>query len=164
MKIFHIVAASANNVIGRNGDLPWRIPLDLKRFKRITLNHPIIMGRKTFDSFKSPLPDREHIVISRKKPLKIQNSVHWVSSIEEALILCEKNKGSWGSEIFIIGGGEIYRQSLGIAHEILLTRIHRDIDGDTFYPEILENEFRLIEREDHFDQEPPFSFLHYQAK
>jgi dihydrofolate reductase len=161
MKIFHIVAASTNDIIGNQGDLPWHIPLDLQNFKKTTLNHPIIMGRKTFASFKRPLPNRQHLVISRQDPTTQQDAVIWVKSLTEAINLCKLNSAKWGEEIYIIGGGEIYRQSMDLVDEILLTRVHKTIVGDTSYPALPQDDFALTWQEDHFDCDPPFSFLRY---
>lgn len=166
MILTHIVACSKNHVIGTQGDLPWSLPEDMKFFRETTKGHIMIMGRKTFDSFKGKaLPNRYHIVITRN-PSKHQfqssetSPVVFVSSLDEAI---QKAKGlttQWGEEVFIIGGGEIYRQSLPIANKLLVTLIQQEFDGDTYYPEIDENVFRLTEKRD-VELPIPFSFLTY---
>ncbi len=132
-----IVAVSENQVIGRKGELPWRLSADLKRFKRLTMGHSIIMGRKTFDSIGRCLPGRRMIVISRQPSSDLMRSAEssshsllLVSDLISAIKLCNVN-----DESFIIGGGQIYRQALPLIRKIYLTRVHTTIDdGDTFFP------------------------------
>lgn len=148
-----IVAVSENNVIGKNNELIWHISEDLKRFKRITLGHPMIMGRKTFESFNSkPLPKRHHYVISSQEN---ENSEHvtWVNSIEKAIALAKY----LDDEIYIIGGGSIYRQSIQLADKLEITRIHENFDGDTSFPEIPEDFICIID-EKHWDKSVPFEY------
>jgi dihydrofolate reductase len=123
-----VVAVSENGVIGSDNRLIWHLPADLKRFKEVTTGFPVIMGRKTFESIGRVLPNRRNIVISRKSGLVITGA-DVVRSPEDALDLC-------GSEdrISIIGGGEIYRYFMPLAHEIFLTRVHHDFAGDTYFP------------------------------
>lgn len=154
----HIVAASTNNVIGVRNKLPWNIPEDLKFFKDKTQGHTVIMGRKTFESLGKPLPQRINIVVSRSQNF---DGVVMVSTVDEAIIRAQKEKGP--DEIFIIGGGEIYRQSLNKVQKIYLTRIHKDYEGDAFYPEVPKNRFYLTEKIDH-KGDPAFSFLTYVRK
>jgi len=125
-----IAAVGENNAIGKNNQLLWHLPNDFKRFKQITTNHFIIMGRKTFESFPKPLPNRTHIVISRQKNYA-PNGCIVVSNLEKAIEICPKNQ-----EIFIIGGGEIYNQSIIIADKLDITKVHHSFDGDVFFPEI----------------------------
>ena len=113
---------------------------DLKRFKTLTNNHHIIMGRKTFESFPKPLPNRMHIVISRQNNYNVPNGVIVVNTLEDAIDATKKD-----SQPFIIGGGEIYKQTLNQAQRIYLTQIHRTIDGDTYYPTWDQNLFALKE-------------------
>ena len=120
-----IVAASQNGVIGANNKLPWRLPADLKRFKALTLNHPILMGRKTYESIGKPLPGRTNIVITGQNDFEAPGC-RVASSLEEAFRLC-KNE----AQVFVIGGASIYEQALPRAHRIYLTRIHHNFDGDT---------------------------------
>lgn len=125
-----IAAVGENNAIGKNNQLLWHLPNDFKRFKQITTNHFIIMGRKTFESFPKPLPNRTHIVISRQKNYA-PNGCIVVSNLEKAIEICPKNE-----EVFIIGGGEIYNQSIIIADKLDITKVYHSFDGDVFFPEI----------------------------
>lgn len=145
-KISIIVAASQNGVIGRDGDMPWRLSTDLKRFKALTIGHPIIMGRKTFDSIGKPLPGRLNIVITRDMEWAFDGAMR-VSSLQAAIDLAMAHLESIHSQtedpdadlpeqIFITGGGEIYRQSMGIADALFVTHVLAEIDGDTHFPEI----------------------------
>ncbi|MCF0073398.1 dihydrofolate reductase [Dyadobacter sp. CY261] len=129
MKISIIVAAAENGAIGKDNQLLWRLPDDLKRFKQLTLGHPMIMGRKTFQSIGKPLPGRTSIVVTRNADFEFEGVVA-VHSLEEAL---KKAKEIDGEEACIVGGGEIYRQSLGIATHIYLTKVYTEIEGDTFF-------------------------------
>lgn len=146
MILSHIVAASENNVIGVENDLPWHIPEDLKYFKDKTSGKIIIMGRKTFESFPNnrPLPNRLHIVISRNKAYQ-QHGVIVVHSIDQAIEESKKYTDKYGEEVFIIGGGEIYKQSLSKINKIYITRVHKKVQGDTVYPEVDVNQFQLVE-------------------
>ena len=160
--ISHIVAAAANDVIGNAGGLPWDIPEDLKFFRDKTKNHSIIMGRKTFESVGHPLPKRLNVVVTRQPDYKAEGGIV-VSSIAEGLKVCKEHSEQYGDEIFIIGGGEIYRQSIDLVDIIYLTRIHQNIAGDTCYPKVDPSQFEEVERRDR--HEPvSFSFLTYQRK
>lgn len=150
MIISHILAQSKNRVIGVNNTLPWHIPEDLKYFRDKTKGHILIMGRKTFESFPKPLPNRLHIVISRN-PSQLPTHdplVIGVPSLEGAIDTArrESQKGIWPEEVFIIGGGEIYLQSLPLADRIYRTVIDLEISGDTIYPEIPEDQFHLMSK------------------
>ena len=133
MLISIIVAVSENGIIGNDNQLLWRLPDDLKRFKQLTLGHPMIMGRKTFESIGKPLPGRTSIVITRQKNYK-PDGVVIADSLENALHLAKTLENS---EAFIIGGGEIYRQAQEIADKLYVTEVHTTIDGDTSF-EILD--------------------------
>lgn len=139
-----IAAAAEDNALGKDNDLLWHLPNDFKRFKKLTTGHPIIMGRKTYESFPQPLPNRKHIVITRDKNYKIEHENCIVThSLEEALELVKDIDLS-----YIIGGGEIYRLALPISNKIELTRVHATFDeADTFFPEIDASQWRLIEKE-----------------
>ncbi len=156
-----IVAAGENNVIGRDNQLPWRMPADTRYFKSTTKGNVVVMGRKTFESLGKPLPDRMNIVISRRKSFKAEG-VHVAESLKEAL----KKAGEYaGKNIFIIGGGEIYRQSLALADRIHLTRIHHRFEGDTFFPELAGDKWRIVSKDDHLpDERNPhaYSFIIYE--
>lgn len=169
MILTHVVACSQNRVIGTQGGLPWNLPEDMKFFRETTKGHIMIMGRKTFDSFNGrALPHRYHIVVTRD-PAKHHFSstesspVVFVSSIDEAVEHAKPLTAQWGEEVFIIGGGEIYKQAMPITDKIYLTEIHREFQGDTYYPQIDEKVFTLTARRD--VQEPiPFSFLTFEKK
>lgn len=157
----HITAVDQNNGIGIKGELPWNIPIDMEFFKTTTLNKIIIMGRKTFDSIHHPLPKRLSIVISRNKHTHISDKVIFVSSIKEALIKAKKYTSQYNKEIFIIGGGEIYKQSLHLVKRIYITRIDYNYNCDAFYPNIPEKEFKLTNTIKH-QGKPNFSFLTFE--
>lgn len=125
-----VVAIAENNAIGKNNQLLWHLPADLKHFKQITSGHTIIMGRKTYDSIGKPLPNRRNIVITRTPGLQIPG-VEVKGSIEDALALC-----SGEEEVFIIGGAEVYKSTIDLADRIYLTRVHEYYDADAFFPEI----------------------------
>lgn len=127
-----LLAASENNVIGKDNQLPWHLPDDLKYFKNLTWGLPILMGRKTFDSIGKPLPGRKSIVITRDRDWH-HDGVEVVHSIEEAI---KKAKELGAKEIFVIGGAEIFKSSLPFANRIYLTRIHYVFEGDVFFPEV----------------------------
>lgn len=131
MKLAIIVAAARNGVIGRNNQLPWHLPQDLKYFKAVTLGKPVIMGRKTYESIGRPLPGRANIVITRDLSW-CANGVEVVHSFDEALELAS---GVDVSEVMVIGGAEIYKAALPVAHRIYLTRIDLEPEGDAFFPE-----------------------------
>lgn len=160
--IAHFVAASENNVIGKAGGLPWDIPEDMKWFRERTKNRALIMGRKTFESVGHPLPNRLNVVVTRQadykpsSPPQDNSPVVIVPTIEDALEYCRPVAGKYQNEIMIIGGGEIYRQSLPLVNTIFMTRVHAQIDGDTYYPEIPADDFKLVEARD-FTGNPSFT-------
>lgn len=126
-----IVAAAENDAIGLGNKLIWHLSDDLKRFKSLTNGHHIIMGRKTFESFPKPLPNRTHVVITRQKDYKAPDGVIIVHSLEDAIDASKSD-----SQPFIIGGGQIYKQAMVIADKIELTRVHENFDADTYFPKI----------------------------
>jgi len=132
-----IAAAGENNELGKDNDLVWHLPHDFKRFKELTSGHHIIMGRKTFESFPKPLPNRVHLVITRNPDYKKEGAVV-VHNIEKALEIAQEDP-----QPFIIGGGEIYTLGMQIADRIELTRVHGTFDADTFFPEIASEEWKL---------------------
>lgn len=155
-----IVAAGQNNEIGKNNDLIWHLRDDLKRFKTLTSGHHIIMGRKTFESFPKPLPNRTHIVISRQTNYNAPEGVIVVNSLDAAIAHAKND-----TQPFIIGGGEIYKLAMPYATKIELTRVHSTFDADTFFPEIdlnvwKETENRFHKKDSEHDYE--FSFLTYE--
>lgn len=133
-----IVATGENLEIGKNNQLLWHMPADLKFFKQTTSGHTIIMGRKTFDSVGRALPNRRNIVISRNVDLKI-DGVEVVNSLEGALKIVENEP----HPIFIVGGAEIYKQAIPITDKIYLTTVHQKFDADTFFPELKENDWEV---------------------
>lgn len=146
-----IAAASENNIIGKDGGLPWRLPDDLKHFKRETIGRPVVMGRKTFDElFREPLKGRPNIVVSRSMPPT--DGVIVARSLDEAVELAKPLLAADPAipdHICIIGGGEIYRQSLPLATRITLTRVHAEVEGDTTFPDFDRTEWRLDRSEHH---------------
>lgn len=154
-----IAAAAENNALGKDNDLLWHLPDDFKRFKKLTTGHKIIMGRKTFESFPKPLPNRVHIIITRDTNYTVDYpDCIVVHSIEAALKLTANE------DCFIIGGGEIYKQSEKFATKIELTRVHTSLDADTFFPEINTTNWKLIKEEYHPKDEKhkhDFTYLTY---
>jgi dihydrofolate reductase len=139
-----VVAAAENNAIGKNNQLLWHLPKDLRFFKNITWGGVVIMGRKTYESVNKPLPGRLNIVITGNKEWK-RETVLTASGLDEAIELA---KAENFKEISVIGGGEIYKQAMPIADIVHITRVHASLDGDTFFPEILTNEWELISKDD----------------
>jgi dihydrofolate reductase len=135
--IIMIAAVAENNALGENNKLVWHLPNDFKRFKTLTSGHHIIMGRKTFESFPKPLPNRTHIVISRQKEYQPEGCIV-VDSMEKALAICPKNETS-----YIIGGGEIYNLGLPFTDKIEITRVHHNFAADAFFPEINLEEWKI---------------------
>ena len=149
-----IVAKASNNVIGDNNNLIWHLPNDLKHFKNLTTNHPIVMGRKTYKSLGRPLPNRTNIIITRDTNFEDEKVVI-THSLEAAI---DKAK-EINPDYFIIGGGEIYKQSMLLADELYITEVHHEFDGDTFFPEIDEETFEEVQRENHVkDEKHPYSY------
>ncbi|NEV93832.1 dihydrofolate reductase [Psychroflexus sp. YR1-1] len=158
MKITMVAAAAENNALGKDNELVWHLPDDFKRFKAITSHHHIIMGRRTFESFPKLLPNRKHIVITRQREYE-KEGVIIVHSLEDAL------KVSYDQDdVFIIGGGEIYKQAMPYADKIELTRVHDTFDADAYFPEIDESKWKLIQSEYHEKDERhkhDFTYLTY---
>jgi dihydrofolate reductase len=147
-----VAAMARNRVIGRDQQMPWRLPADLRRFKAITIGHTLLMGRATFDSIGRALPGRRSIVVTRQAGWSAPG-VEVAHSIEEGLSL------AGDGQLFIIGGGEIYSQTIDRADRLYLTIIDRDIDGDTFFPEFDQSAFHEVEREPHAADPLPFAFV-----
>lgn len=164
MILSHIVAVSENDVIGVNNTLPWDIPEDMKFFRDKTRGKALIMGRKTFESVGHPLPQRLNVVITRQPDYKPPaENVVIQSDLESAIAYCRTQVSKYGDEVFIIGGGEIFKQSMPLVDVIYLTRIHKDFAGDVLYPKVESRDFDLVERRDR-DEPVPFSFLTYARK
>ena len=167
MKVSLIVAVSQNGMIGKDNDLIWHLPKDMKFFKDTTLGHHVIMGRKNFESIPHkfrPLPNRTNIVITRQSDYKAEGSIV-VNSVEEALKVAKSNEEN---EAFIIGGGQIYKIALekNLVDRIYLTRINGSFDGDTFFPE-LNSDWIEVNREDFFQDENhkyDYSFIVLEKK
>ena len=148
-----IAAVAENNALGKDNQLLWHLPDDFKRFKNVTSGHYIIMGRKTFESFPKPLPNRTHIIITRQKKYPSENCIV-VDSLQKAIAICPP-----AEELFIIGGGEIYNLSIEIADKLDITRVHHTFDADTFFPEIDLNKWVLTSVEFHpKDERHDFDF------
>ncbi|WP_306566653.1 dihydrofolate reductase [Flavobacterium lindanitolerans] len=156
-----IAAAAENNALGKDNAMLWHLPDDFKRFKAITTGYHIIMGRKTFESFPKPLPNRTHVIITRQKKYAPEGCIV-VDSMENAIAACPKDE-----DIFIIGGGEIYNLGMPFADTIELTRVHDSFEADAFFPEIDRNEWELISEEYHPADEKhkvDFSFQTFARK
>ena len=159
-----ISAIAKNNCIGKENKLLWDLPEDMKHFRTITSLHPVIMGRKTFESIGRPLPNRRNIIITRDKKY-LHHGVDVVHSLEEAFSLFKDSLQN--EEVFIIGGAEIYKQSLGIADKLYITKVEKDFEGDAFFPEIKPEIWQEIAREEHEASEKnpiAFTFLEYIKK
>lgn len=156
-----VVACGTNRAIGRDNQLLWHLPNDLKHFKQLTSGAPIIMGRKTFESIGRPLPNRLNVVISRNPNLHFEGTTV-VSSLEAALELCSESE-----KVSIVGGGEIYKQALSIADVIELTLVDDSPEADTFFPELSNSDWELVKSESHSTDEKhavSFTFLTYQKR
>lgn len=148
MEIALVVAMADNGVIGRGGDLPWRLPEDLKYFRAVTMGKPIVMGRRTYESIGRPLPGRANIVVTRNPAFEAEG-VDVVATLDEALLVAERRAGEAGvGEIMIIGGAEIYRAVLPRADRIYLTEVHDAVEGDTVFPAFDRDAWREASRED----------------
>ncbi len=168
MLISLIVAHSSNRVIGIDGQLPWHIPDDLKYFKAITIGKPIIMGRKTFDSIGKPLPGRLNIIITKNTDLTIEECVV-VNNLEAAITEAKnyfKTQDTEQEEIFIIGGAQIFKQSMEFVNKIYITEVHAEYAGDVFFDELSDNDWIEVGRDLHDSQNDkiPFSFVTYNRK
>lgn len=155
-RIYLVAAVSKNGVIGANGKLPWYLPEDLRHFKQVTTGHPVVMGRKTWESIGRPLPNRSNIVISRR-PDFVAPGAQVASSLDEALALCA------GSEsVMVIGGNEVFRAALPLATGLIMTEIHRDYQGDVRFPEFDRREWKETRRESRVAANGiPFDFVWY---
>ncbi|WP_080238977.1 dihydrofolate reductase [Spirosoma rigui] len=163
MKISMIAAVAQNHVIGRKNDLPWHLPDDFAFFKRKTSHHPIIMGRKSLESLGKPLPNRTNIVITRNKGLQAAG-VTIVHTLDEAIAAARSINQE---EIFVIGGAEVYTMALPVATTLYLTEIHRDYEGDAYFPEVDKREWNEVSRVPHAADERHevgFDFVTYERK
>ena len=161
MIISSVVAMNQERVIGYENQIPWHLSADLKYFKKLTMGHHILMGRKCFQSIGNPLPGRTNIIVTRDPYFIVSNCII-VHSIEEGLLRAKRNGEK---EIFIIGGGEIYNQSMHLWNKLYLTLVDYPCNGDTFFPEIHDDEWKLISKEDHLADEKNkinYSFITYE--
>ena len=142
-KLYLVAAVAANGIIGANGKLPWHLPEDLKHFKRVTLGHPVIMGRKTWESLKGPLPGRENIVITRQPGYEAPGAAV-ASSLDAALALCAGERVAC-----VIGGTQIFKEALPAASGLIMTEIKQDFPGDTWFPDYDRSQWRETQREAH---------------
>ena len=158
MRLSLIVAMAKNRTIGLDGAMPWHIPEDLKFFKRVTMGHPVIMGRKTYQSIGAALPGRTNIVVTRNKDFEAADA-DVVHDLSEALTKAKATEELWRpdggrEEIFVIGGADIYGQALPEAQRIYMTEVHQELPGDAFFPELAEGEWKETDRKDR-DPETP---------
>jgi dihydrofolate reductase len=163
VRISLIAAASENNVIGNRGRIPWTLPDDLRHFRKVTEGHPVIMGRKTYESIGHPLPNRRNIVITRQKGFAA-GACDVVSSLDEALLVADKDGED---DIFVIGGGEIYREALPRAERIYLTRVHAEVPGDAHFPEFHPDHWMEVSAQRHeadTEHAYPYTFLVYERR
>ena len=161
MKTSLIVAMADNNVIGKDNQMPWHLPEDLKYFKRVTMAKPVIMGRKTFESLGKPLPNRTSIIITRNKNYKVEGCIV-VHSLKEAIEAAKVDENP-----YILGGAEIYKQALDIADKLDLTIVHQTFDADAFFPKIDLNIWKEVAREDFKADEKnkyDYSFVSYEKR
>ena len=152
MHLSLIVAMAKNRTIGLDGAMPWHIPEDLKFFKRVTMGHPVIMGRKTYQSIGAALPGRTNIVVTRNKDFEAADA-DVVHDLSEALTKAKATEELWRpdggrEEIFVIGGADIYGQALPEAQRIYMTEVHQELPGDAFFPELAEGEWKETDRQD----------------
>lgn len=159
--IILIAAAGDGNELGRDGELPWHLPDDFRHFKQQTTGHPMVMGRKTFETFPKPLPNRLHLIVTRDRSYRVDHpACQVVHSLEEAFdALADRER------VYIIGGGEIYRQALPHATGVELTRVHGRFEADTYFPELDPAHWELVASEDHpADDRHAYSFTFQRYK
>ncbi len=158
MEIIIIAAMARNRIIGRNNKMPWHIPEELQLFKKTTMGHPMIMGRKTFDSLAAPLPGRRHIILSRDPNYAPRGGEH-APSLAAALNLCGPV-----DKVFVIGGAQVFSQALAVATTIILTMIEREIAGDVTFPEFPERDFIVTDRKHYPAGKEPFTVVTYRRR
>lgn len=161
-----IAASGENNSLGKNNDLVWHLPNDFKRFKELTSGNYILMGRKTFESFPKPLPNRKHLIITRQKNYVVPDNCYVFDSIDKAIEFASIPEIGLSkiNDIWIIGGGEIYKQSMDIADKIELTRVHSSPEADTFFPEIGDEWFLTTKVSNSKDDKHEFDFTYLTYK
>ena len=162
MKLSLVAAVARNGVIGRDGGIPWRIPEDMQRFRALTVGHPVVMGRRTWESLPErfrPLPGRRNIVVTRDAGWSSEGTER-AGSLEEALELAAD-----AERVFVIGGAAVYASALPLADELALTEIASDVEGDTFFPAFEPTEFEEVAREPHVAPDgTPFAFVTYRRR
>jgi dihydrofolate reductase len=158
-KVYLVAAVAANGVIGKDGHLPWHLPQDLRHFKHVTIGHPVIMGRRTWESLRRPLAERENIVVTRRSGYQAAGAAV-ANSLEAALALCAGEPLA-----FVIGGNRLFAESLPIAAGLLMTEIHRDFLGDTWFPDYDHAHWRETQREAHSTTDGMrFDFVLYERR
>jgi dihydrofolate reductase len=156
-RVYLVAAVASNGIIGANGALPWRLPEDLRHFKRVTMGHPVIMGRKTWESLKGPLPGRDNIVVTRTAGYEAPGAAV-ASSLEAALALCLGEP-----VVFVIGGNRLFAESLPFAAGLVMTEIYKDFEGDTWFPPYDRSHWKETQRERHATAEGmKFDFVLYE--
>ncbi|MEQ8849066.1 dihydrofolate reductase [Botrimarina sp.] len=154
-----VVAAAENGVIGRDGELPWRLPADLRRFKSLTMGHAIVMGRKTFESIGRPLPGRVSVVLTRDTRWSVGEEVRVAHDLPEAIRLASTAEGMQRDAVYVIGGEQVYRLAAPAADRVHLTRVHATVEGDARFPPLDPAEWRRVEAEAHpADEENEHAF------
>jgi len=153
--ISFIVAMDKNRVIGKDNQLPWHLPADLKFFKRVTMGHPIIMGRNTYESIGKPLPGRENIIVTRNKEYA-QEGCTIIHSVDELLQMASRQN----EEVFVIGGAELFQATFSMADRLYITKIEEEFTGDTYFPEFNQSEWELVSQEKGIrDEKNPYEYF-----
>ena len=156
-RVYLVAAVASNGIIGANGALPWRLPEDLQHFKRVTMGHPVVMGRKTWESLKGPLPGRDNIVVTRTAGYEAPGAAV-ASSLQAALALCLGEP-----VVFVIGGSRLFAESLPFAAGLMITEIYKDFEGDTWFPPYDRSHWKETQREQHATAEGmKFDFVLYE--
>ncbi|WP_373323194.1 dihydrofolate reductase [Alkalihalobacterium chitinilyticum] len=154
MLISFLVAMDNNRVIGKDNDLPWSLPADLAYFKKVTMGHPIVMGRKTYESIGRPLPGRENIILTRNREYSVDGCtvLHSLADVKQVVDANDK-------ETFIIGGAEIFKEAFPIADKLYITHIDEEFDGDTYFPAFSDHEWKEVSREKGIkDEKNPYDY------
>lgn len=164
MKIILLVAKATNQVIGKDNQLVWKLSADLRRFKNLTTGHHLLMGRKTFESLGRPLPNRTHLIITRNPDFVAPEGHYAFHSVEEAIIYCTKHQLD---KLFVIGGGEIYKETLSLCDTLEITEVNASPEGDTFFPVLDPQIWKEKEREEFAadeNNEYPYAFVTYEKR
>ena len=156
-EVIIIVAVAKNNVIGRDGTLPWHLPSDLQHFKKTTMGYPLIMGRKTYESIGRPLPGRDNVVLTRDPALELPGCIV-VHSMREAIDHCRHEE-----KVFIIGGADIFKLAMSMTDTIIYTALDRDVEGDVYFDPIDPAQFELVDQQ-LCDEEEPYKIIRYERK